>query len=289
MYHKLDFTRAPITAEKGCFANKYITLAVAYRKAVEAIRRGMGEEADFLMCGGLYDPIIGLVDAQRTGSDVLSMWSSNINKNGKTAPYTIKQSLLRYYMNYWWHNDPDALMIRKNEVMERNSRLTYGLLNDEEVKTCTLNQLIGGGIVCSTEPMDKIDEERLANLKHILPIRPVETETVDLLQSGRFPDKVRLKEIDKDNNSYLVIINWDDAVVITPKVSVAQIAGTNMILDMSKKYAVTDFYGRKIYENLRADEEITIDHLQPHSSTILKLSEMKAETENVDYIGHYLM
>ncbi|MBQ8597245.1 MAG: alpha-galactosidase [Lachnospiraceae bacterium] len=100
-YHKLDFTRAAVNYEDADFFDKTVTLAEAYYKAVCAIRKGMGEEAYFLMCGGLYDPIIGLVDAQRTGSDVLSMWSSTINKNGKTAPYTIKQSGFRYYMNYW--------------------------------------------------------------------------------------------------------------------------------------------------------------------------------------------
>jgi len=88
-YHKLDFTRAAVIYENAAHYDKHITLAQAYYQAVSAIRRGMGEDSYFLMCGGLYDPIIGLVDAQRTGSDVLSMWASNINKGGKTAPYTI--------------------------------------------------------------------------------------------------------------------------------------------------------------------------------------------------------
>ena len=95
-YHKLDFTRAAVIYENARFANRRMTLAQAYRRAVEAIREGMGEEAFLLMCGGLYDPIIGLVDSQRTGSDVLSMWSSTVNKDGKTAPYTIRQSLERF-------------------------------------------------------------------------------------------------------------------------------------------------------------------------------------------------
>ena len=43
-------------------------------------------------------------------------------------------------MNRWWANDPDALMIRRNERMERGLRLTYGLLNEEEVKTSVINQ-----------------------------------------------------------------------------------------------------------------------------------------------------
>lgn len=41
-------------------------------------------------------------------------------------------------------------MIRRNETMERDLRLTYGLLTDEEVKTSVINQFAGGGIMCQT-------------------------------------------------------------------------------------------------------------------------------------------
>ncbi len=288
-YHKLDFTRAPIAAQNACFTNKYLTPAQAYRNAVLAIRRGMGDDAYFLMCGGLYDPIIGLVDAQRTGSDVLSMWSSTINKNGKTAPFTIKQSLLRYYMNNWWHNDPDALMIRKNEVMERGSRLTYGLLNDEEVKTSTLNQLIGGGIVCSTEPLDKIDDERLSNLNHILPIRPVKTEPVDILEIGRYPDHVRLKELENDDATYLVIINWDDEKVIEPTIELNEIAGDFIELSENETYSIVDFYGQKLITGLRITDVVTISAIQPHAGTIIKLSRNPLNLDAIDFSKHFLM
>lgn len=113
------------------------------------------------MCGGLYDPLIGMVDAQRTGYDALSMWTSNINKGGKTVPYTVRQNFFRMYMNQWRANDADALMIRKNEAMERNLRLALGLLNDEEIKTSLVNQFASGGILSQTEPLDRIDDARL--------------------------------------------------------------------------------------------------------------------------------
>ncbi len=46
-----------------------VCLAQAYYRAVKAIRDGMGEDGFLLICGGLYDPAIGLADAQRTGAD----------------------------------------------------------------------------------------------------------------------------------------------------------------------------------------------------------------------------
>ena len=119
-----------------------------------------------LMCGGLYDPLIGIVDAQRSGSDVLSMWNS-LNRGGKTLPYTIKQNVLRYYMNEWWYNDPDAFVIRRNEKEYNGLKLSLGLLTDEEVKVSAVSQLLGGGLFSMTEPLDKIDDERLNNLYHI--------------------------------------------------------------------------------------------------------------------------
>ena len=82
-------------------------------------------------------------------ADVLSMWQSNINRDGKAQPFTVKQNMLRYYMNSWWNNDPDALMVRRQKQMTRGLRLTLGLLNEEEVKTTVVNQYLGGGLICS--------------------------------------------------------------------------------------------------------------------------------------------
>ena len=107
-YHKLDFTRAAILYPHAVRHNPTVPMARAYRDAIAAIRREMGEDSYFLMCGGLYDPLIGLVDAQRTGSDVKSMWSVTAGLSPKTIPYTSKQNLLRYYLSTFWDADPDA-------------------------------------------------------------------------------------------------------------------------------------------------------------------------------------
>ena len=90
VYHKLDFTRAPVFYEDAAFSDPSVALPAAYRRAMEAVRRGIGEDSYLLICGGLYDAAIGIADAQRTGSDILSMWSSDINRDGKTVPYTPK-------------------------------------------------------------------------------------------------------------------------------------------------------------------------------------------------------
>lgn len=285
-YHKLDFTRAAVIYEDANFFDKKVTLADAYYRAVSAIRKGMGEEAYFLMCGGLYDPIIGLVDAQRTGSDVLSMWSSNINRDGKTAPYTIKQSVLRYYMNQWWDNDPDALMIRKNETMERNLRLTYGLLNDEEVKTCVINQFMGGGIMCATEPLNKITDDRLMEYRRILPVVQGKVRPLNLMEEVRFPGIVDVFMNSLDAH-ILCVINWDDEEKLAVEICVEK-----LLPDFASKednYLICDYYSGDYYVNVSADEVLKMKEIAPHGANVFKVVKMQDKPLVVKSTGHYSM
>lgn len=285
-YHKLDFTRAAIIYEEADFYDKTVTLAQAYYRAVAAIREGMGEDSYFLMCGGLYDPIVGLVDAQRTGSDVLSMWSSTINKNGKAAPYTIKQSLFRYYMNNWWHNDPDALMIRKNEIPERGLRLTYGLLNDEEIKTVVVNQLMGGGIMCATEPLDKITEDRLLEYRRILPVLPSKVMPVSLMESVRFPEMtdVYLEELDAH---LLCVINWEDEQDAAVDICIQKLLP--QYANAGEKYLVCDYYNGDFYMQVDAKDCLHMKPIAPHGANVYKIVRMNGKPQVVSSTGNYSM
>jgi len=271
VYHKLDFTRAAVIYPDADFFDDTITLVSAYYKAVCAIRGGMGDDAYFLMCGGLYDPLIGIVDAQRVGADVLSMWSTNIDKGGKTAPYTIKQNLLRYYMNAWWNNDPDALMVRKNKVMERGLRLTYGLLNDEEVKTSTLNQFLGGGLVCSTEPLKTIDDERLYQIKHIIPTIPMKVTPRDIFCENRYPSVVDITLIQPDYHC-VGIINWDDYNTIPATITIDE----KLLGDFAKQdeYVVCEFYSGQYCTNVKYGETVRMGSIAPHGCAVFKIERM---------------
>lgn len=298
-YHKLDFTRAAVIYEDADFYDKRITLAEAYYRAVKAIREGMGEDSYFLMCGGLYDPIVGLVDAQRTGSDVLSMWSSNINKDGKTAPYTIKQSALRYYMNKWWDNDPDALMIRKNPTMERNLRLTYGLLNDEEVKTSVMNQFMGGGIMCATEPLDKITDDRLMEYRRILPVLPSTVRPLNLMEEARFPGMTEVY-MEAQSAHYFCVINWDDEQEMAVELKVQHLlsackgngflgARGNSDVCAEERYLICDYYSGVYYENVSGDGRVTMQPVKPHAAGLYKIVPMQNKPLVVVSTGHYSM
>ena len=238
------------------------------------------------MCGGLYDPIIGLVDAQRTGSDVLSMWSSNINKNGKTAPYTIKQSFYRYYMNEWWDNDPDALMIRKNETMERNLRLTYGLLNDEEVKTVVLNQFMGGGIMCATEPLDKIKDDRLMEYQRILPVLPGRVRPLHLMEETRFPGMMDVYAEALEAH-FLCVINWDDTEEKQVEICIKELLPD--YAEEGEKYLVCDYYGKKYYAEVSPKDKLLMKAIAPHGAGIYKIVRRNHKPQVITSTGHYSM
>jgi len=253
-YHKLDFTRAPITAINANYKNKYITIIEAYRNACLSIRKGMGDSF-FLMCGGLYDPLIGIVDAQRTGSDVLSMWSAD-NRGGKTLPFTMKQNFLRYYMNYWWYNDPDCFVVRRNKKMYKGLKFSLGLLTDDEVKTSSINQLLCGGLFSMTEPLNLIDKDRLDYVYKLLPTKKINIKLMDIMSTPRFPNLIKFTY---KNNHYLAVINYDDKK------------------SLNKVITSKEFLGN-------GDSKFTIK-LKPHNSTILKLTSKKIfeVDNNIDY------
>jgi len=214
-YFKLDFMRA-VGEPGGVFADSTQNRAQAFRRALEAVRRGAGDDAYINVCGGFYGPGLGLADAQRSGSDVKSIWPAP--PTGEEAegygPFTIKQNALRYWMSRLWHNDPDALMVRRRPTPARDERLSLGLLNDDEALSCTLNQYLGGGLVCFTENLAEIDDDRLFLLRHCAPAVGAAAVPCDLLQSPRFPavfdTPVTPAASGLDPWHTISVVNWHD-------------------------------------------------------------------------------
>lgn len=285
-YHKLDFTRAAVLYPDAPRHDPTMPIVQAYRQAVQALRREMGEDAYFLMCGGLYDPLIGIVDAQRTGSDVLSMWSAKIGKGGgKTAPFTIKQNLLRYWMNPWWDADPDALMIRRQSEASRNLNLTLGLLNEAEVRTSALNQFMGGGLACSTEPMSSIEDDRLYVLRHLLPVLPGVPHPRDLFSGDRYPSLV---DLDYGDYHMVCVINWSDTDAIPCTIRLdSPLLGD--FADRCPEFTVCGFWEQSFYEHVASGSEITLGTIAPHGTALIKVLPQGAYPAVVTSTAHFSM
>jgi alpha-galactosidase len=79
------------------------TRVEAYRRGMEAIRRGAGEGAYILGCNHPIWPSLGLVDGSRSSLDIARNWTS-VWRTGR-------ENLLRGWQNgaLWW-NDPDTLV-----------------------------------------------------------------------------------------------------------------------------------------------------------------------------------
>lgn len=267
-YHKLDFTRSFPTQRDVKKFNPFMTNVEAYVEAMRVIRGALGDDSYLEVCGGLYDPLIGIADAQRTGSDVRSMWLDPSTGNPR-IPMTIKQNVFRYFMNDWWDNDPDSLMVRRNENSVKPVFLDLGLLNDEEAKIFTLNQYAGGGLVCSTEALDSIDEDRMMMLRHVMPVADTKVLPVNIFAADRY-----LKYVDVTvNNKWhtLCVFNWSDENMPVEVLLDENIC--NGFVSKNKTYCVSEFFSGKVIKNAAYGDCINFAEIKPHSAAVIKIAE----------------
>ena len=76
-YFKFDFMRAVFINDGARFYDATKTSLEAYRMGLEAIQRGTGKDAYLNVCGGHYGASMGIANAQRSGSDVISNWKNS--------------------------------------------------------------------------------------------------------------------------------------------------------------------------------------------------------------------
>ncbi len=280
-YHKLDFTRAPVIYPWARRGNPALAWPEAYRLALRAVREGIGDDSYLLICGGLYDAAVGIADAQRTGSDVLSMWTS-AGGGGKAVPCTVKQNLLRTYMGAWWANDADCLMLRRQTEMTRGLNLTLGLLSGEEIKVMLVNQYMSGGLFSQTEPLAHIDRDRLREIRHLLPLLPLEAEP-DLFDGARIPGRIRVKG---EGFEELVLINWDDTKPLPVRVSAAEVLHMDRPDGM---YLLSAFYSGR-WAVADGCETVDMGMLLPHSAEIVRVQRYESgKSYIVGSNGHYAL
>jgi alpha-galactosidase len=165
----------------GKFHDAGATRIEAYRRGMEAIRRGAGD-AFLLGCNHPIWPSFGLIHGSRSSGDIKRTWAT-FNK-------TARMNLSRNWQNgrLWW-NDPDCAV------------LTGDLPEDEYLFHATAVYATGG-MLLSGDDLTKIGPERLAMLRKLLPPTGAAAEFEDdTLRVGR----VRLK-----GKSAACLLNWED-------------------------------------------------------------------------------
>ena len=124
----------------GRFHDPNATRVEAFRRGMQAIRRGAGGESYILGCNHPIWPSLGLIDGSRSSLDIERNWRS-VSRTGR-------ESLLRAWQNgrLWW-NDPDTLV-------------QTGLPENEARFHATLVYATGGAVLAgddlATLPADKV-------------------------------------------------------------------------------------------------------------------------------------
>ena len=270
-YFKFDFMRAVFLPSDQKFYNPELTRLEAYRLGLEAIRRGTGPDAYISVCGGHYGGSLGIADSQRSGSDVLSIWrSSEIPK--------FRQNLLRTWMSRLWHVDPDAMMVRRNTVkVHQDSDLSLGLLSDAEAQTVALNQYLGGGLVCFTEPMARLDEDRRALYRHVIPSvssRSVPLDLFDPLCPGALLTRIVPECSALEPWVTVSLVNWTDVEKTGSLRLEEEVVGSLN----SREYLVFDFWKQEVLGIFRGGASIDLGSLPPHASRLLRIAPWTGRT-----------
>jgi hypothetical protein len=264
-YFKFDFMRSVFIDSDQQFFDKSATSLEAYRKGLEAIRRGTGKQAYISVCGGHYGASYGIANTQRSGSDVKSEW------NEKELP-KYRQNILRTWMSDLWHVDPDAMMVRKQaEALPTDKRnLTTGLFSYDEAFTNTVNQFVGGNLITFTEDFAKIDAERKVLYKYVIPSVNSASRPLDVFNT-RCPE-IMITSIDPvcnklDNWNMLTIINWanvprDYNIQLDKKV-LGNLKGENFL--------AYDFQSGEIIAKLSKSDTLKISGVKGHQSKLVKI------------------
>jgi len=165
----------------GRFHDPRATRIEAYRRGMEAVRRGAGD-AFILGCNHPLWPSLGLVHGSRSSNDIKRTWAR--------VKGTARQNLLRNWQNgrLWW-NDPDAVVLTG--------------LPEEEVRFHATAIYASGGMLLSGDDLTKVAPDTLARLRKLQP--PTGT-------AARFADdSLEVGTVERTAGRLVFLLNWSDA------------------------------------------------------------------------------
>ncbi len=165
---KLDFLY--FAAFSGKRHKRTWTGAQCYRKGLETIREAVGDRL-ILGCGAPLGPSIGLVDAMRVSGDVGATWYGELS-----ALTAISNTLSRYFCHHrLWQNDPDCVIMRDVDTE----------LSLQEVQTLASVVGLSGGIVSTSDDLERLSPERRELLMKLSPSYGINAIPQDLFASPR--------------------------------------------------------------------------------------------------------
>jgi len=165
----------------GRFHDPRATRIEAYRRGMEAVRRGAGD-AFVLGCNHPLWPSLGLVHGSRSSNDIKRTWAR--------VKGTARQNLLRNWQNgrLWW-NDPDAVVLTG--------------LPEDEVRFHATAIYASGGMLLSGDDLTKVAPETLARLRKLQPPTGAAARFAD--------DSLEVGTVERTAGRLVFLLNWSDA------------------------------------------------------------------------------
>jgi alpha-galactosidase len=211
-YVKIDFLFG--AAVSGRRLDPSATRIRAYRAALQAIRDGVGPARFILGCGSLMAPSVGFFDGNRIGPDVAPIWRW-LTREERASPAprprtpddplsaetAIRNTLTRSWMHgRLWANDPDCLLVRTDRT-----KLTL-----DETRTLASAIGLSGGMMLSSDDLDKVPSGRLDLISMLLPPLPRSAAPVDLMERD-MPERYEIA-FDREFDPLRVVglFNFDD-------------------------------------------------------------------------------
>lgn len=221
------------------------TRVEAYRRGMEAIRRGAGD-GFILGCNHPLWPSLGLIHGSRSSMDVSRDWS-HFSKTGR-------ENLLRAWQNgrLWW-NDPDALCLNGRVLIGASNtageaRSIGKATEDEFLFHATLIYATGGMLLAGDDLRTYGDREK-QRLKILYPPTG---------QAMRFPGETfevgRLQLADAE---MVAVLNWRDI----PQ---------DIVLPVQSRSRVTELWSGEAL-GVR-DSSFTLSNFPPHAGRLFRLT-----------------
>jgi alpha-galactosidase len=165
----------------GRFHDPSATRVEAYRRGMEAVRRGAGD-AFILGCNHPLWPSLGVIHGSRSSMDIGRSW--------KSFTHIGRENLSRNWQNgrLWW-NDPDCVVLT-------------GKLSDDEFRFHATVIYATGGMLLAGDDLAKLGPERLAMLRKLAPPTGVPASFED--------DSLRAGSVELKDQRVLCLLNWGD-------------------------------------------------------------------------------
>ncbi len=211
-YVKLDFCMIASSIKDAKYFNPKATRAQALRWAFDAIREGFGEDGFILGCTAPYGPLVGVVDAMRSSTDIAPLWARtdrHVHAEAPTVPNVCRNVINHKYLDgRLWVNDPDTLIVRDDSTK----------LTQCEVELWTEAISLVGGSLLLSDRMSTLNPSRMPLVMKALAVaNTVSVHPVDRWERT-YP---ALWGYAKDGREMRTLFNFEDAPATIDGVEVA--------------------------------------------------------------------